>query len=291
MQAGLHALGIGAGARRDVIDAVARCAEAAGIATLWAGEHVVMVDEPASRYPYSDDGRIAIPADADWLDPLVALSFAAAATSRIRLATGIMLLPEHNPVLVAKQTASIDVLCGGRLSLGVGVGWSAEEFAALGVPFAGRGRRMDEYIDVMRTLWRDDVASFRGEYVNFDAVRVNPRPVHDRRIPIVIGGNGDPALRRASRTGDGWYGFYLSLDETAERLETLRRLCAENHRDPGEVRTAVALLDVTPADRDRIEALGLDEVVLVAGPPEEAAAVEAWMAAITEGWIADSHRA
>ena len=217
MQLGLHALGIGAGARRDIIDAVARCAEAAGVATLWAGEHVVMVDEPASRYPYSDDGRIAVPADADWLDPLVALSFAAAATSRIRLATGIMLLPEHNPVLVAKQTASIDVLSGGRLSLGVGVGWSAEEFAALGVPFAGRGRRMDEYIDVMRLLWRDDVASFHGEYVSFDSIRVNPRPVRDRRIPIVIGGNGDAALRRAALTGDGWYGFYLSLDETAER--------------------------------------------------------------------------
>jgi probable F420-dependent oxidoreductase len=285
MQVGLHALGIGAGARRDIIDAVARCAEAAGVATLWAGEHVVMVDEPLSRYPYSDDGRIAIPSDADWLDPLVALSFAAAATSRIRLATGIMLLPEHNPVLVAKQTASIDVLSGGRLSLGVGVGWSAEEFAALGVPFAGRGRRMDEYIDVMRLLWHDDVASFHGEYASFDSIRVNPRPVHDRRIPIVIGGNGDAALRRAARTGDGWYGFYLSLDETAERLATLHRLCAEHDRDPGELRTAVALLGVTPADRGQLEGLGLDEVVLVAGPPEEAAAVEDWTATVTEGWI------
>jgi probable F420-dependent oxidoreductase len=286
MQVGLHALGIGAGARRDIIDTVARCAESAGIATLWAGEHVVMVDEPASRYPYADDGRIAIPADADWLDPLVALSFAAAATSRIRLATGIMLLPEHNPVLAAKQTASIDVLSGGRLSLGVGVGWSAEEFAALGVPFAGRGRRMDEYIDAMRTLWRDDVATFHGEYVSFDAIRVNPRPVHERRIPIVIGGNGDTALRRAARTGDGWYGFYLSLDETAERLATLRRLCEENQREPGELRTAVAVLGMTPGDRDRLEALGLDEVVLVDGPPEDASAVEGWLNGVTEGWIA-----
>src|SRR5437868_6725736 len=100
MRVGLHALGIGAGARRDIIDAVARRAEAMGVATLWAGEHVVMVDEPASRYPYSEDGRIAIPADADWLDPLIALSFAAAATSRIRLATGVLLLPEHNAVHV-----------------------------------------------------------------------------------------------------------------------------------------------------------------------------------------------
>jgi probable F420-dependent oxidoreductase len=286
MQVGLHALGIGAGARRDVIDAVSRCAEDAGIATLWAGEHVVMVDEPDSRYPYSDDGRIAIPADADWLDPLVALSFAAAATNRIRLATGVLLLAEHNPVLLAKQTASIDVLSGGRLALGVGVGWSAEEFAALGVPFAGRGRRVDEYISVLRTLWRDDVAGFHGEYVNFDAVHLHPKPAQDRRIPIVIGGNGDTALRRAARTGDGWYGFYLSYDETAERLATLRRLCAEQQREPAELRTAVALLGVTAADRSRIESLGLDEVVLVEGPPEQADAVPAWIASVTEGWIA-----
>jgi probable F420-dependent oxidoreductase len=285
MQIGLHALGIGAGARRDVIDAVARCAEDVGVATLWAGEHVVMVDDPDSRYPYSDDGRIAIPSDADWLDPLVALSFAAAATSTIRLATGILLLAEHNPVLLAKQTASIDVLASGRLSLGVGVGWSAEEFAALGVPFAGRGRRVDEYIAVLRTLWRDDMASFHGEIVNFDAVHLHPKPLQNRRIPIVIGGNGDAALRRAARTGDGWYGFYLSYDETAERLATLHRFCEQQQRDPATLRTAVALLDVTPDDRPRIEALGVDEMVLVAGPPDEADAVPAWVTSVTAGWI------
>src|SRR6478609_12008724 len=140
MRLGLHALGIGAGAERVVIDAVAGAAERAGFATLWVGEHVVMVDESASRYPYSDDGRIAVPAEADWLDPLIALSFAAAATTTIRIATGVLLLPEHNPVLLAKQAASLDKLCGGRLTLGVGIGWSKEEFDALGVPFARRGK-------------------------------------------------------------------------------------------------------------------------------------------------------
>ena len=123
MRLGLHALGIGPGARRPVIEAVARAAEAHGFATLWAGEHVVMVDEPQSRYPYAEDGRIAVPAVAYWLDPLIALSFAAAATRRIRVATGVLLVPEHNPVLLAKQAASLDVLSGGRLVLGVGVGW------------------------------------------------------------------------------------------------------------------------------------------------------------------------
>ena len=124
MRLGLHALGIGIGARREVIDAVAAAAEAAGFSTLWVGEHVVMVDRSASRYPYAQDGQIAVPADADWLDPMIALSFAAAATSTIRLATGVLLVPEHNPVTLAKSVASLDRLCHGRLALGIGVGWS-----------------------------------------------------------------------------------------------------------------------------------------------------------------------
>ena len=157
----------------------------AGFATLWSGEHVVMVDESASRYPYSDDGRIAVPAEADWIDPLIGLSFAAAATSTIRIATGVLLLPEHNPVLVAKQAATLDTLSGGRLTLGIGIGWSREEFDALGVPFERRGARTEEYVDAIRTLWRDDVASFDGEFVRFDVGAGQPeagaRPSHSDR--------------------------------------------------------------------------------------------------------------
>jgi probable F420-dependent oxidoreductase len=179
MRVGLHALGIGTGARPQVIRAVATAAETGGFATLWAGEHVVLVDEPRSRYPYSADGRIAVPADADWLDPLLGLSYVAAVTSRIGLATGVLLLPEHHPVLAAKQAATLDVLSGGRLTLGVGIGWSAEEFAALGVPFARRGRRTAEYVGAMRALWADDVTSFHGEFVRFDAIRVNPSRCSD----------------------------------------------------------------------------------------------------------------
>ncbi len=148
---GLHVLGVGPGSRPEIVAAVAGQADELGFATLWCGEHVVMVDEPASRYPYSGDGRIAVPPDADWLDPLLALTFAAAHSQRITLATGVLLLPEHNPLLIAKQAATLDVLSGGRFALGVGVGWSAEEFAALGVPFARRGARTDEYIAAIRT--------------------------------------------------------------------------------------------------------------------------------------------
>src|SRR3954467_9936865 len=197
MRLGLHALAIGSGPTRAVIDAVAAAAERSGFATLWSGEHVVMVDRSTSRYPYSDDGQIAVPAAADWIDPMIGLSFAAAATSTITLATGVLLLPEHNPVLMAKQAATLDSLSGGRFAMGIGIGWSREEFDALGVPFERRGARTAEYVDAIRTLWRGGVAGFDGEFVRFDAIRVNPKPVRGR-IPVVVGGNSDAAHARAA---------------------------------------------------------------------------------------------
>ncbi|OBI26133.1 LLM class F420-dependent oxidoreductase [Mycobacterium sp. E1386] len=285
MQLGLHALGIGAGADRAVIDAVASAADDCGFATLWVGEHVVMVDRPASRYPYSDDGVIAVPAQADWLDPMITLSFAAAASSRIALATGVLLLPEHNPVVVAKQAASLDRLSGGRLTLGIGVGWSKEEFAALSVPFAHRGARTAEYVAAMRALWRDDVASFEGDFVCFDGIRVNPKPVRDRRIPIVIGGNSDSALRRVATWGDGWYGFNIDgVEAVRERIAKLEQLCAEAGRDHGQLWLSVALRDPGVADVGALAELGVDELVLVAAPPDRPDAAAEWVSALAEQW-------
>jgi probable F420-dependent oxidoreductase len=287
MRLGLHALGIGNGADRAVIDAVAAAADRAGFATLWAGEHVVMVDESASRYPYSDHGRIPVPAQADWIDPLIGLSFAAAATSTIGIATGVLLLPEHNPVLVAKQAATLDTLSGGRLTLGIGIGWSREEFDALGVPFERRGARTMEYLDAVRALWRDDVASFDGEFVRFDAVRVNPKPRRDRRIPIVFGGNSDGALRRVATSGDGWYGFNLDgVSAVAERVAFLRGLCREQGRDSAELRIAVALRDLKPRDVRPLAALGVDELVLVGGPPADARVAADWVSTLAVQWTA-----
>ncbi len=285
MRLGLHALGIGTGARRDVIDAVAAAAEACGFATLWWGEHVVMVDRPVSRYPYSADGRIAVPSEADWLDPLVGLSFAAAATERIRIATGVLLLPEHNPVLLAKQAASLDVLSGGRLTLGVGVGWSREEFAALGVPFERRGARAAEYAAAMRALWREDVASFDGEFVSFETVRVNPKPAGGDTLPIVLGGNSDAALRRAASWGDGWYGFNLAgVDAVRERLAVLGELCREAGRELAELYLAIALEAGRPADLAALAELGVSECVLVQAPPGDPGAAGEWVADLGRRW-------
>jgi probable F420-dependent oxidoreductase len=276
VQIGLHALGIGPGADPGVIAAVGRTAERCGFATLWAGEHIVMVDRPDSVYPYADDGLIAVPSDADWLDPLALFAFLAAMTSRIRLATGVLLLPEHNPLIVAKHAASVDVLSKGRLTLGVGIGWSGDEYAALGVPFQGRGGRNREYVEAMRLLWKDDRSSYAGEYVNFEQVRCYPKPVQ-RAIPIVLGGNGARALDRVARFGDGWYGFNLTIDELPERLEMLGAACQRHGRVPTSIRTAAFVSDATPSDLPDLAALGLTELVLVEAPPSAPDDATAWV--------------
>jgi probable F420-dependent oxidoreductase len=285
MRVGLHALGIGNGAGPGVIRAVATAAEAHGFARLWCGEHVVLVDAPASRYPYSADGRIAVPADADWLDPLLALSFAAAVTSRIELATGVLLLPEHNPVVVAKQAATLDRLSAGRFSLGIGAGWSAEEFAALGVPFTGRGRRTDEYLTAMRTLWAQDPASFTGEFTRFDAIRVNPKPLRGARLPVVVGGNSDAAMRRAATLADGWYGFNVPVADIPESIAVLTDACARHNRAPRDLTVAVAPSDGLPEHLPELAAAGVTEVVVVGAPPPTPAAAVTWVTELARTWI------
>ncbi|MFE7569900.1 LLM class F420-dependent oxidoreductase [Streptomyces sp. NPDC057539] len=285
MRVGLHALGIGGGARPEVIRAVATAAETHGFARLWCGEHVVLVDAPASRYPYSADGRIAVPADTDWLDPLLALTFAAAVTSRIELATGVILLPEHNPVVVAKQAATLDMLSAGRFSLGVGVGWSAEEFAALGVPFARRGRRTEEYLAVMRTLWAEDPASYTGEFARFDAIRVNPKPLRGGRLPVVVGGNSDAALRRAAMFADGWYGFDIPATDVPARIAVLAAECARRGRAFDELTVAVALRDGTPDHVPALDTAGVTELVVVGAPPPAPDAAATWVAELAQTWI------
>ncbi len=290
MKIGLHALGIGAGAQPGVIAATGRAAEAAGLATLWAGEHVIMVDEPASHYPYASDGRIAVPAAADWLDPLLALTYAAAATDRIGLATGVLLLPEHNPLIVAKQAATLDLLSGGRFALGAGIGWSAEEYAALGVPFARRGARLTEYVAAMRQLWTCDVASFDGQFVRFRDVRSYPKPVRDRQIPVILGGNSDKALDRVAACADGWYGFNVAADSVADRIAVLAEAALRRSRPSGRLSVAVAVPDCSPAYLPELAAAGVDELVLVSSPPSDPAEVPGWIGDLAARWVTAAAR-
>jgi probable F420-dependent oxidoreductase len=286
MDIGLHTLGIGTGAGRETIDLVASTAEACGFATLWAGEHVIGVETSTSRYPYSPTGRIAVPAAAAWNDPLITLSFAAAASSTIALATGVLLLPEHNPVIIAKQAATLDQLSHGRLVLGVGLGWSREEFAALGVAFARRGERTEQYVQAMRALWRDDPTSFDSEFVRFDAVRMHPKPGNGSSIPVVLGGNSDSALRRVAAWADGWYGFNLdSVAHVADRMEFLRSAVRAAGRDPGELHCSVALRDPAPADIAPLAGLGVDQLVVVDSPPADPDQAAAWVKTLAARWL------
>lgn len=286
MKIGLHALGIGTGATREAIDVVASTAEACGFSALWVGEHVIAVEASTSRYPYSPTGQIAVPAEAAWNDPMITLSFAAAATTTITLATGVLLLPEHNPLIVAKQAATLDQLSHGRFVLGVGLGWSREEFAALGVPFERRGERTEQYVRAMRTLWRDDPAAFDSEFVRFEDVRLHPKPRNGTSIPVVLGGNSDSALRRVAAWADGWYGFNLdSVADVADRYEFLRSACREAGRDVNDLHCSVALRQPDPGNLSALADLGLDELVVVESPPPDPDQAADWVSALAARWL------
>jgi len=195
-----------------------RAAEAAGFESVWTVEHVIFPDGYESTYPYDTSGRMAMAADTPLPDPLIWLTWVAAHTECLRLATGILILPQRNPLVLAKELATLDDLSGGRVELGIGVGWLAEEFDALGVPFAGRGRRTDEWVEVMRAVWDADHASHSGGLMEFSGVSVNPKPV-DRggaighRVPVHVGGHTMAAARRAGRLGDGFFPGEGSLTE------------------------------------------------------------------------------
>jgi probable F420-dependent oxidoreductase len=205
----------------DLLEAVGRESEARGIATLWVGEHVVLFEQYASSYPYAADGRIPAPSGSGLLEPMVTLSYLAARTTSVRLGTAMLLLPQRNPVYTAKEVSSLDWLSGGRVDLGVGVGWLKEEFDALNVPWERRGARTDEYLEVLRTLWCDDTSSFAGETYTLPDCEMFPKPVQQPHPPIHIGGETDAALRRAARVGQGWHTFNRSPAELAEGLARL----------------------------------------------------------------------
>src|ERR1700675_1806913 len=264
MKIGITAIGIGKAARPGTIRAVAEHAERLNIATLWAPEHVVLFDNPASRYPYTDDGRFLAGSTINLLDPFIGLTYAAAHTERVRLATGICLVPEHNPLVLAKVIASLDYLSGGRFALGVGIGWAAEEFAALGIPFERRAQRTREYIEVMRLLWSVDVTSFHGEFVNFDAAKSFPKPVRGGKLPIIFGGESGPALRRTADIGNGWFGFNVGPDDAAPLADKLRAMLKANGRDAREVEIIASpyTKKITADDLKKYAAAGVEELVI-----------------------------
>jgi probable F420-dependent oxidoreductase len=236
-----------------------QAAEAAGFESAWTVEHTVIPRGYQSAYPYAADGRLpggegdfALP------DPQIWMAYVAARTSRIRLATGILILPQHNPVICAKQVATLDYMSGGRILLGIGVGWLREEFEALGVPFAERGARTEEYIGALRALWSQDCPSFEGRFVRFKDAFMRPKPVN-RTVPIIIGGHSRAAARRAGRMAEG---FFPARGASPELIDLVRRSAVEAGRDPAAVEITASM----PDDPDTLPALAAAGVSRVLVP-------------------------
>ncbi|HVN89222.1 MAG TPA: LLM class F420-dependent oxidoreductase [Candidatus Binataceae bacterium] len=293
MKVGLFAVGTGRMAGGGLLKTVATNAERMGFSTLWVPEHVVLLDKYASKYPYSNDGALPAQTNAPIFDPFISLSTMAAVTSKIRLATGICLVPEHNPLVLGKVVATLDFLSGGRVVLGVGIGWLEEEFQAIGIPWDRRTARTRECIDAMRNLWSQDVSAYSGEFVKFDGVRSFPKPARGANVPIFFGGESAPALRRVAEYGTGWVGFNLTPDEAAAKIKRIEELLAANGRKRSDVELAVSpyTKKVTPDDLKRYRDAGVDEVVLVSlRPPREEAETIKDIEQISRDWVEPAAR-
>lgn len=239
MKLGLFAVNVGAGASAAQARDTAVLAEELGLESLWAIDHVVMPSGYETEYPYDESGKMMGGAEeVEVADPLTWLAFAAAVTRDIKLGTGVIILPQRNPVVLAKQAATLDVLSEGRLLLGVGVGWLAEEFDAVGVPFADRGRRHDNYIEAMRALWCDIKASVHNTYTNFDNAISLPRPA-GRAVPIVIGGRSNRSARRAAEIGDGYFPSITEPHQLSPLLDILNAEAERLQRDPASIEVTV----------------------------------------------------
>jgi len=241
-------------------------AENAGVESIWMGEHVLLFDDMEFPYPGSRDGRIPVPENGGMLDTVATFGFLAHATKKLRFGTGICLLPQRNPVYTAKEFATLDWLTGGRIDFGIGVGWCKEEVIACGYGWEDRGARCDEYLELLQSLWTQPVTSYQGRHVQVQGARLDPKPVQENGMPILVGGHGAPSLRRAARFGSGWYGFALNPEQTATVLEQLDTALA----DAGRSRDGFEILITPPynVDDDMIRAftdLGVDRLVVQLG--------------------------
>jgi probable F420-dependent oxidoreductase len=266
MKFGLTPTNSGMGVSPSGARHMAVLAEELGFESLWTVEHVVVPSGYVSEYPYDESGKMAGGLEVfDLADPLIWLAYVAAVTERIKLATGVLILPQRNPLITAKAVATLDVLSGGRVLLGVGVGWLEEEFKALGVSFHDRGVRLDNSIEAMRTLWADEKASEHNHHVSYDNCISRPAPVNGT-VPIVIGGHTPPAIRRAGRLGDGFFPVGNNVDDVGPAIELMRRSAEAAGRDPDSIEiTAGAFIPDADELFRRVEAfqqLGVARVVI-----------------------------
>ena len=205
-------------------------AEALGYESVWTAEHVIIPKQYDSVYPYNPDGKLPFKSGAPIIDPLVALTFIAAATKKLRLGTGVNILPQMSPLYLAKWVSSIDHLSQGRLMLGLGIGWLREEFAAIGVPFERRGKRSNEYLEALKAVWTSEEVNYQGEFINWQGFSMRPKPAQPGGVPLVIGGISQPAIRRTVKYGDGWYVIGKDPDDYRTHMQALAEECERQGR-------------------------------------------------------------
>jgi probable F420-dependent oxidoreductase len=255
LKIGFHLPQVGPLASGENLRAAAQTVEEAGFDSVWVSEHIVIPRKRVSRYPGSPSGEFPLPPDTPFLDSLSTLHFVAACTQRVQLGTSACILPWRNPVITAKELATLDVLSNGRLILGVGAGWWAEEFAMLGVPFEHRGSRLSEYIQLLKALWTEQNPSFHGRFWQIEEVGFSPKPAQKPHPPIWIGGDGEAAFRRVARLGDTWHAAFNQPEQLAEKYARIQNYAREAGRDPQSV--GLTVRTSAPTDTPQaIERLG-----------------------------------
>lgn len=260
MHIGLFGINMGYLAQPQRAKVIAQHAEALGFESLWTGEHVVLPDPRERPSPAEPETPMA--------HPPAFLAFLAGVTSSIKLGTGITLIAQRNPLVLAKEIGTLDLISEGRLLFGIGAGYLHQEFSALGVDFDSRGPRTDEYIDIMRTLWRDPQPSFQGQFYQFKNIQAQPRPIQPEGPPLHIGGASPAALRRTVTQGHGWYGFAMDVETTARTLENLKAAKARFDRPDWLGAIEISVTPPKPPTRAMIEdyrALGVDRVIPMLG--------------------------
>lgn len=291
MKVGIACGGIGERSTGKFIKGSAQAAERAGFATYWLPEHVLLFpSHPQSTHPYanlSGDENFAPDPRVPWADPVVGMTWAAAATNTIEIGSSIVILPQRNPVVFAKAVATLDEVSGGRVAIGAAVGWCKEEYDAIGADWARRGKRMDEHISVLRSLWDNDCSEFHGETIFFKNAYMYPKPTDGRRIPILLGGESDFSLRRVARLADGWNAINLPVDDAPSRIAMLKQLTREQGRDPQALRIIATIFPTTALDvLERYRDAGVTEFNLMTGDvPLDPASLEDWMQSSREKFV------
>jgi probable F420-dependent oxidoreductase len=250
MKVGIIPINVGVQSSERMVS-LAKKAEEVGLESVWTFEHVVVPEDYQSKYPYSPEGKMGARPETPFVDPLIAIAHASAHTTTLRFGTGVNILPQANPLFLAKQAASLDFVSGGRFMLGVGTGWLREEYEALGTPFERRGARFDDYIAAMKKVWSGEVVEHDGEFVKLSGFKSYPLPVQKPHMPVIIGGTSKPAFRRVARHGDGWFAPSAGVEQLEQQLEGLDAACQKQGRD----RTSVEVTAMWPFVLEGAESL------------------------------------